>query len=70
MTLLVERALGERESAGFFFVGLPQMWSVETGDKNRDDFRCMQVSLVMSMWFIFGDDRDDACKLNTFLAMI
>ena len=33
----------------FFFVGLPQIWSVETGDKNRDDF-------VMSMWFIFGDD--------------
>ena len=29
---------------------------METGDKNRDDFRCMQVSLVMSMWFIFGDD--------------
>ena len=40
----------------FFFVGLPQIWFVETGDKNGDDFRCMQVSLVMSMWFIFGDD--------------
>ena len=30
--------------------------TVETGDKNRDDFHCMQMSLVMSMWFIFGDD--------------
>ena len=40
----------------FSFVGLPPIWFVETGDKNRDDFCCMQVSLVMSMWFIFGDD--------------
>ena len=30
--------------------------TVETGDKNRDDFHCMQMSLVMSMQFIFGDD--------------
>ena len=30
--------------------------TVETGDKNGDDFHCMQMSLVMSMWFIFGDD--------------
>ena len=29
--------------------------TVETGDKSRDDFLCMQISLVMSMWFIFGD---------------
>ena len=30
--------------------------TVETGDKNRDDFHCMQMSLVMSMRLIFGDD--------------
>ncbi|CAH3165030.1 unnamed protein product [Porites evermanni] len=30
--------------------------TLETGDKNHDDFRCMQMSLVMSMRFIFGDD--------------
>ena len=45
----------------FFFVGPPQMVGhgprrLETGDKNRDDFRCMQMSLVMSMGFIFGGD--------------
>ena len=30
--------------------------TVETGDKNRGDFHCMQMSLVMSMRYIFGDD--------------
>ena len=30
--------------------------TVETGDKNRDDFCCMQMSLLMSKRFIFGDD--------------
>ena len=30
--------------------------TMETGDKNRDDFQCMQMSLVMSMPFIFDDD--------------
>jgi len=30
--------------------------TVETGDKNRDDFHCIQMSLVMSMRFIFDDD--------------
>ena len=29
------------------------------GNKNRDDFPCMQMRLVMSMWFIFGDDLSD-----------
>ena len=29
--------------------------TVGTGDKNRDDFHCMQTSLVMSMRYIFGD---------------
>ena len=24
--------------------------------KNRDDFHCMQMSLVIGMRFIFGDD--------------
>ena len=51
--------------AFFFRVSPPsdRPWSqaflaetVETGDKNRDDFHCMQMSLVMSMRFIFGDD--------------
>ena len=28
--------------------------TVETGDKNRDDFRCMQRSLMVSMWLVFG----------------
>ena len=30
--------------------------TLETVDKNRDDFHCMQTSLLMSMRFIFGDD--------------
>ena len=29
--------------------------TVGTGDKNRDDFHCMQTSLVMSMRYILGD---------------
>ena len=36
------------------------METVETGDKYCDDSHCMQMSLVMSMRFIFGDDRNDA----------
>ena len=32
------------------------METVEAGDKNRHVFHCMQLSLVMNMWFIFGDD--------------
>ena len=40
--------------------------TVETKDKNRDDYHYMQMNLVISMRFIFGDDRNDACKLNTF----
>ena len=50
----------------FFLVGLPQNgrpWSqaflaerVETGDKNRYDFRCMEMCLVISMRFNFGND--------------
>ena len=34
--------------------------AVETGDKHRGDSHCMQMSLVMSMRFIFGDDWNDA----------
>ena len=30
--------------------------TMEAGDKNHDDFYFMQMSLVMSMRFIFGDD--------------
>ena len=40
--------------------------TVETGDKNRDDFDCVQMSLVMTMRFIFCDDWNDACKFSTF----
>ena len=43
--------------------------TVETGDKNRDDFYCMQMSLVMSMRFIFGDDWNNAKCLSRFSAM-
>ena len=69
---LVDLALAEQDSknAGVFFqVSSPngQPWfqaflveTVETRDKNRDDFHCMQMSLVMSMWFISGDDSNDA----------
>ena len=66
---LVELALAERDSksAGVFFFrvssrnGRPCSQAflaetVETGIKNRDDFHCMQMSLVMSMQFIFGYD--------------
>ena len=67
--LLVELALAERDSknAGVFFflrsfpIGRP--WSqaflaeiMKTGNKNREDFRRMQMSLVMSMQFDLGDD--------------
>ena len=38
--------------------------TVETGDKNRDDFHHMEMSLVMSMRYIFGDDWNDACKFG------
>ena len=30
--------------------------TVENGDKNRDDFHCMQMSLMISMRFIFCHD--------------
>ena len=68
IALLVQLALAERDSknAGvslFSSVG-PSLYmghafiaeTVKTGDKNRDDIYCMQMSLVMSMTFIFGDD--------------
>ena len=57
----------------FFFVGLPNGWpwsqallaeTVKTGDKNRDDFRCLQMSIVKSMRFNFGDDRNNAQCLS------
>ena len=37
--------------------------------KNRDGFYCMQMSLVMSMRFIFGDDWNNAKCLSRFSAM-
>ena len=36
------------------------MRTVETGDKNRDDFHSMEMRLVMTMWFILGDDWNNA----------
>ena len=42
---------------GTYFVGRAFLAkTVETGNKNRSDFHCMQMSLVMSMRYIFGDD--------------
>ena len=43
--------------------------TVETGDKNCDDFYCMQMNLVMRMWFIFADDWNNAQCLSRFSAM-
>ena len=60
----------------FFHVSVPKGSSesqaflsktaVETGKKNHDDFHCMQMSLVMSMQFIFGDDENDALSWSCF----
>ena len=63
---LLELALAGRDSentgvsflflcvCGTLFVGHAFLAeTVETGDKNSDDFHCMQMSLVMSMRFIF-----------------
>ena len=75
---LVELALAEWDSkntgvsvfffffwSGTYFVGHTFLAkTVETKDKNRDDFHCMQRSLVISMRFIFGDDWNDACKFG------
>ena len=82
MTSLVELALAERDSknAGVSFFLLFCRWDlgwrprVPSGDrgnwdKNRDDFYCMQMSLVMSMRFIFGDDWNNAKCLSRFSAM-
>ena len=38
--------------------------TVETGDENSDSFHYMQISLVKSMRFIYGDDWNDACKFG------
>ena len=58
--LLVELALAERDSknavVSFFLSVGPSLQTVETGDKNRGDFHCMQMTLLMSMRYIFGDD--------------
>ena len=69
--LFVELAVAERDSKSasvsfsffFFSVGSSQKVSqaflaetVETGNKNRHDLHCMQMSLVMSMRLIFEGD--------------
>ena len=54
---------------------------METGDKNRDDFHCMEMSLVMSMWFILGNEWNNAqclsrlsafrpCKKSEFIVFV
>ena len=43
---------------------------METGDKNRDDFHCMEMSLVMSMWYILGDDWNNAQCLSRLSAFL
>ena len=67
---LVELALAERDSRRFFFLFFfvrrapirrpcsPAFLAenVETGNKNRDDFHCIQMRLVMSMRLFVGDD--------------
>ena len=42
--------------------------TVETGDKNRGDFHCMQMRLVMSKWYIFGDELTEMTHVS--LAMM
>ena len=73
-------ALAERDSKNatvfFFFLSVRRekggmLPGVPNGDcgnwgKIRDDTHCMQISLVMSIRFIFGDDWSDTCKLKTF----
>ena len=70
--LLVKLPLAERDSnnATVFFFGRSvakgggggvssQAFlteTMETGHKNCDNFQCMQMTLVMSMWFIFDND--------------
>ena len=44
--------------------------TVETGDKNRDDFHSMEMSLVMSMWFILRDDWNNAQCLSRLSAFL
>ena len=64
--MYIELALAERECKRFLFSSVRRnkrglssqaflTETVETGDKNRDDFHCMQMSLVMCMGFICGD---------------
>ena len=71
---VLEKQVSENAGASFFFffffhLSVPKGSSesqaflsktVETGKKNHDDFHCMQMSLVMSMQFIFDDDESDA----------
>ena len=40
--------------------------TVQTGDKNHDDFLCMQMTLWCACGLSVGDDWNDACKLSTF----
>ena len=53
--------------SNFSFKWLFLRETVETGDKNRGDFHCMQMSLLMSMRYIFDDDCTNwRTKLITF----
>ena len=79
-SLLVERALSRARllkcNRFFFrseFVGPAFLAkTVETGDKNRDDFHCMEMSLVMSNVVYFGGDDGNVnaqclSRLSAFL---
>ena len=44
--------------------------TVKTGDKNSDDIHCMEMRLVMSMWFILGDDWNNAQCLSRLSAFL
>ena len=80
VAFLVDLALAKRDSknavvsvfvGGTYFVGhaFPTK-TAETGDKNCGDFHCMQMSLVMSMQYIFGDDWNDACKFGNDVILL
>ena len=80
VAFLVDLALAERDSknavvsvfvGGTYFVGHAlSTKTAETGDKNCGDFHCMQMSLVMSMQYIFSDDWNDACKFGNDVILL
>ena len=71
--ILVLKSSSEQIFSRKLPLGAPEAFlakTVETGDKNRDDFHCMEMSLVMSMWFILGDDWNNAQCLSRLSAFL